>query len=319
MGHQKVKPLTEGGILAAISVVMALTSIYVPLLGTIVAFIWPLPIIILVVRHGLRWGILASVVSGILIALLIHPMQAISMTVAFGLVGLVIGYNYRQGYGAFKSLLMAMAASIISKIAVLALGALLLNINPMSMQIDIMKEAFSTSIDIYRSSGMSENEIAQLETNFKTGLDTISLLFPIIIVMAGMLDAYINFIVSGRVLRRLGTLDLVTLKPFTQWRFSLWVVYLYAFSLIGMYWGPQLKSDLLFQVSLNANIFANLLGFVQGLTLLGYAADHYKLGKFIRVFGVIVLATNGFFLQVISLTGLFDIIFDIRRRMAARR
>lgn len=319
MGNQRVKPLTEGGILAAISVVMALTSIYIPLLGTVIAFIWPLPIIILVVRHGLRWGILASVVSGILIALLIHPLQAISMIIAFGLVGLVIGYNYRHGHGAFRSLFTAMGASVISKIAVIALGSIILNINPMNMQIDIMNEAFSTSMEIYRGSGMNENELAEMEKNFKAGLDTIRLLFPIIIVMAGMLDAYINFIVAGRVLKRLGTLNIVTLKPFAEWRLSLWVVYLYAFSLIGMYWGPQLKNDLLFQVSLNANLFANLLGFVQGLTLLSFAADRYKIGKLVRIVGVFILITNGFFLQVISLTGLFDIIFDIRRRMAIRR
>ena len=59
----RVTSMTESGLLAAITVVMALIGVYVPLLGTVAILMWPLPILILIVRHGLRWGVMAVVVS----------------------------------------------------------------------------------------------------------------------------------------------------------------------------------------------------------------------------------------------------------------
>lgn len=319
MENKKIKPMTEGGILSAISVGMALISIYIPLLGTVAALIWPLPVIILVVRHGIRWGVMALVVSAVLISMLVHPLQALSMVVAFGLVGLVIGYSYRSGFGALKSLLLGISASVISKIAVIALGAVIMNVNPLNLQMDMMGEAFSTSAEIYRSAGMSEAEIATIGENFKAGMETVKLLLPVAIVFAGMLDAFLNFILSGRVLRRLGQADIAKIMPFTEWRMPWFVVYLYAFSLIGMYWGSTRELTLLFQISMNVNMFSNVLGFVQGLGLVQYATDRYNLSKFVRAIILVLILTNGMFLQIVGLTGLFDIIFDYRRRFAMRK
>ena len=315
MGSQKIKPMAEGGILSAIAVAMALISIYVPLIGTMVAFIWPLPIIILVVRHGIRWGIMASIVSCLLIAMLIHPMQALMMLIAFGLVGLVLGYNYRKGYGAFKSLGIGIIASILAKIAVIALSAVLLNINPFQMQMEAVDEGFKTSIEIYRTAGMSEEQLATLETDIKHGMEVVKLLFPMIIVFAGIIDAFINFSVAGKVLRKLGNTDVVSLKPFSEWRMPIVVVYLYAFALIGMYWGSTREIELLFQISLNANVFATALGFIQGLTIFTTVANRYNLSKFLRGIILILVFTTGLFLQVLAFIGLFDIVFDYRRRL----
>ena len=55
MTDYKIKPVTESGILSAITVVMALIGVYVPVVGWVAALVWPLPIILLIVRHGLRW------------------------------------------------------------------------------------------------------------------------------------------------------------------------------------------------------------------------------------------------------------------------
>jgi len=148
MVNHKLAPLTESGALSAIAVVMALISVYVPVLGTVMAIIWPLPIIILSVRHGIRWGIMASIVSGVLIALLIEPMTAVRMVVAFAPVGLMLGFAYRKKYSAVKSLLSSVCVSIIAKSAVLLMVMFLMNINPLTMQVDMLKEAFEMSLDM---------------------------------------------------------------------------------------------------------------------------------------------------------------------------
>ena len=73
MNQHRITPLTESGLLAAITVVLALAAVYLPVVGMIAALIWALPIVILVVRHGWRWGIMAVFVAGIIMALVIEP------------------------------------------------------------------------------------------------------------------------------------------------------------------------------------------------------------------------------------------------------
>lgn len=318
MENQKVKPVTEGGVLSALAVLMALISIYVPVIGAAVVFILPLPVIILVVRHGVKWGILLSAVSAALIAILVHPMQALKIFVAFGLVGMVFGYTYRKGYSALKSLLIGIFSSILSILAVIALSILLLNVNPLHMQ-EAIAGSFETSMGIYRAAGMDGRQIAQVEKELKEAVEMIGLLTPMIVVFSGIAIAYINFIVAGKVLKKLGHTDIVSLKPFVQWRMPLWAVYLYAFALIGMYWGSTRGLDLLFQASLNANILSTLLGFIQGMTLVAGLMGRYHLSKPIRWLILIIIMTNGFFLQMIGFVGLFDIVVDYRRRLGWKK
>ena len=96
MQHNRVRPMVEGGILASIAIVFALISAYMPFVGPFVNLIWPVPIILLGVRHGYKWSIMATFVAGIIIAMLVHPLQAVGVVVGFGLIGIVLGIHCGQ-------------------------------------------------------------------------------------------------------------------------------------------------------------------------------------------------------------------------------
>lgn len=317
MENRKVKPMVEGGILAAIAVAMSLISMYVPIIGSFMALILPLPIIVLVVRHGARWGIMSTIIAGVLISMLISPLQAISIVVVCGFIGVVLGYTYRKGYSAVKCLAIGSSSAIASILVVFAVSLLLINVNPMNIQMDIMKQAFEESLSVYRSSGMSEAELTEIADKFQTGLDTVRQLVPVTVVLAGLFETYINFIVAGVVLRRVGYTNMVKMPPFKEWKLPWGLVYIYAFSLIGMYWGSSHEMEGLLQVSMNFNMFASILAFIQGLALLFYTADRYQLSNFLRGIILILLLTSGLF-HVVALIGLFDIIFDYRKRFAIK-
>ena len=317
MENRRVKPMVEGGILAAIAVAMSLISLYVPIIGSFMALILPLPIIVLVVRHGVRWGIMSTIIAGVLISMLISPLQAISIVIVCGFIGVVLGYTYRKGYSAVQCLTIGSVSAIASILVVFAVSLLLINVNPMKVQMDIMNQAFEESLALYRSSGMSETEIADIAGKFKAGLDTVKQLVPVTVVLAGLFETYINFIVAGVVLRRVGHTNIVTMPPFKEWKLPWGLVYIYAFSLIGMYWGSSREIEVLLQVSMNFNMFASILAFIQGLAILFYMADRYQLSNFLRGIILILILTSGLF-QVVALIGLFDIIFDYRKRFALK-
>ena len=85
---RKTSAMVEAGILAAVAIVMALISMYVPVLGAFVNFVWPLPIVICGCRHGLKWSIMTLLVATVIIAMIISPINAFFLAAIFGLFGL---------------------------------------------------------------------------------------------------------------------------------------------------------------------------------------------------------------------------------------
>lgn len=54
----------------------------ISLIGAFINLIWPVPIILLGVRHGYKWSMMATAVAGILIAILVHPLHAVAVVLA---------------------------------------------------------------------------------------------------------------------------------------------------------------------------------------------------------------------------------------------
>ena len=141
---------------------------------------------------------------------------------------------------------------------------------------------------------------------------------PGAIVAFSFIEGYLNFAATGMLLRRLNIQDTPRLLPFKDWRFPKWVVYFYAIALIGMYWSTKYELTLLNQVSMNLWLLMTILTLLQGISLLCYATCKYNLSKALRGFILILILLNGIFAQMLSIVGLFDILFDYRTRFQKR-
>lgn len=309
----KVNSLTESGILSAVTVVMALIAVYVPLLGIVAVLLWPVPMIVLIVRHGLKWGILSIITAGILTAVLIEPVTAIRLVIAFAPCGIALGMGYRMRYASTTVFTGALVVSIVSKVAALALAFYLTGIHPFEGQFEMMDASFSKSVEMYKSLNFTPEQIKEAGDNFRANMDMVRQLLPLIVILMGMLDTAVNFIVGGKVLKRLGN-DVVTFPPFKEWRISPFFAYLYGFSLIGMYWGMTRNISLLHSISFNANMLATMAGVLQGLVLYECVVTKYRISRIVSTIMLFFICFNAVFMQLLAFIGIFDMAFDYRRR-----
>jgi len=95
--------------------------------------------------------------------------------------------------------------------------------------------------------------------------------------------------------------------------------YLFAFSLIGLYWGTTRDITLLYRAALNGYLIATLAGLVQGLSFLQFMMKRYGVASFVRLLVYITILVNGLATQIVTWTGLFDIVFDYRKKMTDRK
>lgn len=317
MNQHKMTPLTESGLLTALSVVLALMSVYLPFIGFLLILLWPLPLIVLVVRHGMRWGIMAALASGVLIGLLLEPLLALRLVLAFAPAGLLLGWAFAKGLSGVQSFLLTNMASLAGIMAAMGLLLFVTGVNPLTEQVNLLQSSFDTSMQMYEGMGMSEETLAKSREDIAQGLQMLNYLFPLVFIMMGLIYGSVTYIGGCKILKRLGH-SVPQLPPVHEWRLPQAFLYLFGFALVGLYWGGTRQIMWLYQISLNANALAIIAGLVQGLVLMHCLFRHFKVKLALRIVFYMFILMNPFLGQVVAMTGLIDMIFDYRQRFSAR-
>ncbi|WP_294157619.1 YybS family protein [uncultured Selenomonas sp.] len=316
MTSNRLTPLTESGILAALSVVLGLMAVYLPIIGVVAVMVWALPLLILTVRHGLKYGLAAAVAAMAVLSLFAGPPLAFRLFLAFAPTGVVLGWAIRKEYSGTRTFFSGLAASIGGKLLGFALIFFLMGIDPWQAQIDGMKEAFDATSEMYTAMGVDAQELAQSQQQIDGAIAMVAQLAPLIVLIMGLFDTFVLYFLGSRVLKRLGHAMPQALPPFSEWRMPRAFLYLFVLSLLAMYWGASHEIPILQQAGLNANMIAMMAGLVQGLALLHVLLKSYNVRTFLRTFIYIFVCLNGLLLQVVAFAGLVDIYVDYRRRFA---
>lgn len=318
MVSNRLAPLTESGILAALSVVLGLMAVYLPVVGVIAVMIWALPVAILTVRHGLRYGIAASVAATAVLSLFAGPPMAARLFLAFAPTGLALGWAIRKELSGTRIFLSGLVASIAGKMLGFALIFFLMGIDPWQTQLDGMREAFSATTQMYEDIGVDSTDIQQSTQQLDQAITMLAELAPLVVLLMGLFDTVVLYFLGGRVLKRLGQRMPSALPPFGEWRLPVGFLYLFGFSLVALYWGGGHEMPVLRQAGLNANMIALFAGLVQGLSLLHVLLSHFHMRGVVRACIYIFICLNGLLLQIVAFTGLIDMFFDYRSRFAGR-
>lgn len=314
MQHQtNIKPMVEAGVLAAIAIMFAFMSAYLPVIGAFIHLIWPVPIILLGVRHGVRWSIMATIVAGILIAILLHPLHAVSIVVGFGLTGVVLGHGLRQQFAPAKTLLWGSGASLVSSAAVVAIGMIVLGTNPFTLQQDAMAKATEQALDFYRQMGMKEQDLQQMTTTMNSVMDLLKIILPAGFALASVITAYLNLSVARRILKKMGHY-VEPFPPFRDWQMPKLSLYAFIVAMLAMYWGHTREITWLYNAGINLQMIAIVFLLVQGMALFYYLADKYNLSRLIRGIILFLVFTNGIMLQIVLFAGAMDMAMNYRFR-----
>lgn len=312
MQHNRIRPMVEGGILSSVAVLFALISAYFPVLGALVNLIWPVPIILLGVRHGFKWSIMATLASGIIIAAIISPLVAVGIVAGMGLIGIVLGYAFHSGYSPVKIVGYGTIASFCSKLLVLAISAAVMGINPINTQMDVMSKGFEQGIEMYRSFGISEDALENMAAQMKSVMELIRIVIPAGFLLASVADTYLNFVVARLVLRKLGERT-PAFPAFMYWNLPKYVLYIFFIALGLSLMGRSAEFQTIGVVGTNLQIITSFALLIQGLALFSFFADKYSLSRILRWLILFLIFTNGLVSQIVIFAGAFDFIFDYRK------
>lgn len=308
MPDSKARPIVEGGLLSAVSVVLALVSMYIPY----AILIWPLPIALLGVRYGVRYGMMTAVVGAMAIGIMVHVQQGLFFLLGGGLVGVVLGECLRRKLSASKVLTATVAAALLANVALIGVAAVVMQVDVLQMTNEVQDMAVRMAAEFSQEMGGDEAQRAQIEAMGTELAQMMAMLAPTGLFLYALFTAVLNVMLVRTVLRRM-RMEVTAFSPFESWQFPGWVLYLFVLSLVGIYWGGRWLSDTLMMVSSNVNSITSLALFVQGVSLLYYVSRHNQIVKRIWWLLVVFSLISPFFNIMMVTLGGIDILMNYRK------
>lgn len=310
---RKTSALVEAGLLAAMAAVFTIVGNYVPFLYALANFFWPLSLILCGRRHGLKWSILCLLVSCILIAMFLNPMEALVKLVTVSFAGITIGECMRRQIAPTKTIFYGSIATLISLFAGFAVTAFIMNIDPVKQIADLLQESVTMSREIFKQFNMPAEMEAQLDNFPKMAM----LLFPACMVMGAPFSTAIDYFLARKVLGRLG--DYYPPFPaFSTWRLPKYILIPYGLALVGLFFSKDLPDSLLYKVAVNVFYCMCITLLLETICLLRWYVLEKNKPKFWFGLGVFLVLTNPLVSQLGIIAGAYDLIFDFRTRYGSR-
>lgn len=307
-----VRGLTEGAILAALVALFALAARYLPLVDIASVFVCPIPLMLLVIRHGVRVALLAALVAAAIGAMVAGPLTGAAILISFAPIGIVLGIGVRQRFSAPAIVLIGSAVMTVSLLVSLALTLAIANVNPYALMIDSMRQGQESAVSIYERLGMDRQQIERTTGPMRQMIELLPRLIPLLIVVGGINTAYIDFQVGRLVLRKVGQ-ELPALPPMSTWRVPPLFLWTLPVGFLLVAWGRG-RSPALETAGLNLSILAQMIFSLQGLFVGWALLDRYKVSRWLRWAIIAVAVTNPLIGLLVFFLGLADAAFDLRRR-----
>ena len=301
---KSVTPTVESGLLVAITVILGAVSFFIPIFGMFVEFFCAVPLAVLTTRQGVGKGLTATVVSFILLAMLISPIPALRLALSFGLCGVALGWGVRKNFDAIRIFFTLLVVSSAAQVFTLLLLIAVVDANFIDTQIAMLRESFAESFAMYEAMGVDAERIAEAKSQVEPALQTLLLIIPTIMLINALLTAAATWLTAHWIFPKL-QMKLPTLPPFAEWRFPVLFFYTATIGGLGLY---------IQMISLNLMLVSGFIGLIQGFALLSALFDRHNVSKFVRRLIYAVLLLNLFFIQLVAITGLIDMLFDYRKK-----
>src|SRR5438552_4226402 len=309
-----VRGLTEGAILAALVAVLALAANYVPLVGLAANFLCPIPLAVLMIRHGLRVAALATVVAIAIGRAISGPLTGVLILLGFAPVGLAIGLGLRRQWSA-STVILVTGAAVLGALVLGGVAAKMgVGVDPRVFArevIELNKRSFDEAVQRYGRLGLDTRQMDASVTMMQDFFDYSYRLIPMLLLVGSFISAYLNYEVARHVLRRVGV-RAPALPPMSMWGLPavvLWVLPL--LSLLAALGARRVAPLEGLGTNLVFLIFFALLS--QGVLAGWVLMEKYRFPKWYRVI-VILLFSSGPTGLLLFLLGLADAALDLRRR-----
>jgi len=306
------KSIVEGAFLSAITTVLFLASLYIPLLGTLISFLCPLPIVIICLRHNLKIALLSLTIAFFMISLLAGPFQGLVGLLGFGILGIALGTTIKKKYSLPEILLIGSISSFVAKVLLILIGLWLIDVNPLLLSLDQIEQSLQQSLKFYNDIGLNQEQAEVFRDSILQSLELVKIAFPAILITASFFDTIINYWVAGIILKRIG-LYIEPIVPLYKWKASKSFFWSYLLGMLILLINTRLKVPLLERIGVNIQLMFSIIFLFAGLAVVAYVLRYYKVKTIFCWLVYILVFIQPVLSLLVTWIGMFDVWFDFRK------
>jgi uncharacterized protein YybS (DUF2232 family) len=304
------EPYKEFVVATAVTTLVALAGLYLPVLGVVVSLFVPLPVLFYRVKLGRPWGTLILIAATFVVAFMMR-WDAIPTTALFfelGLVGLVLAEILALNLSLEKTVAVTTGIAVAGAMVMLSLYGFFSAKSLWSLASAYLYENLELVMAMYKNMEGTE-EAAEILSQSMEGIVYVMLrILPAIAVASILFIVWSNLLLARPLLqsRHLSCPDFGNLNEWRAPETLVWVVILSGCLLIV----PQLGVKLL---GVNGLIVMMMIYFFQGIAIVSFYFEKKEVPRILRglLYGLIVLWQPALLLVMVA--GLFDMWIDFRR------
>ncbi|MEJ8555335.1 YybS family protein [Tepidibacter sp. Z1-5] len=300
------KKLTEASILSCIGIIFALASTYIPFFSMFFMFNG-IPYTIIAARCGIRYSIMSSFISLIILMMTTNPISALVFALVF-IPSIVIGYNIYKNENSFQNIALGSLFFIFMMMLYIKVSIIMFNIDIVKDFNDILIKSMNVQKDMINTLGikMDEKEVNNLLEYFSIYLPSMLVVIPSIVI------SFINYYVSICILRRIKKDEylLPETKDFSlPGNIPLGIVFIYVATLLIKYIdGIYYES-----IVMNLEMVILTLFLIQGACVYSYFLDKINIKKGAKGFLLIISFIIRPIVFIITIIGMLDSVMNFRK------
>ncbi|MBS4026528.1 MAG: YybS family protein [Clostridia bacterium] len=311
----RVRAMVEGAIAAALATVLAMIGYYLPPLSMVVSLVWFIPIVIVIVRQNMYWGVMSLVVTAIVLMMMTHPIRGLIIILQMGFVALVYGQGFKNQWSPGKIILSGGLVVVISTLLVIGLSVLAMGVNIGEWQQE-MTNQMDHSLDFYSQMGLINDRTIseeELRASMQQFISFFGLVIPGILVSGSLLTALVNFLVVRLILKRTG-FEVKPIPPFREWQLPWYFIWGIIGGLGMMLLGDYFNITLINRIGINILYIYFPILLISGLAVVTFYYHQIKLARWIKIVIIVLMVMYlPFAVMLLATMGLFDPVFNYRR------
>ncbi|MHB1394458.1 MAG: YybS family protein [Clostridia bacterium] len=316
MDRIQTKALVEGAIFAGVTALLGILYYYMQYLG-ILAMVWPVPVIIVGYRNGLKASILSAMSAGLIVSLLTHPLVGVGLLVGFGLPGILMGYMINKKVNPYAVIFLCGVLLSFTMVGEFLLSLKATGIDAFKFfgSLDAtFKQQIEVTLKIYRQLGIAEKDLQNMGDYISQMVGMMKLIFPSALLLSGLIFSFIDYKLTRLILKRIGHI-IPDIEEFSKWKlqepYSIILLGLAVLAAAAAY----LKLPGMAAVALNVTTVLMLIFSVIGVSVLVYYSkvygDRQGIPKALR--NIIVVFIVLAFMQFIAFVGILDLVLNFRK------
>ena len=305
--------------LTAAGVALYIAGMSVPFLSSFLIFVAPVPLALITRKFGARRGIMSVLLGVSFIYALMSAEHSFVYFCEFCILGVASGLLLLKCEEGTDYFMYALAVSIASKLLLMGVSVMTAGVNPFYVSSDTARGIMSSFSSLFSQSGLPVSE-ADVSSYADALAQTIALMMPSMLILFSAADTLLCYAAARLYFRSEPELTIPRLPPFESWRFPhniFWA--LLATLILDVAARAYPQKALLKMFSLNLMEVLRALFLAEGLSLFWYFMRAFRVNTALRTVLLVLAVFLSPVSYMLSMVGIFDIWYDLRKRIKVRR